>query len=55
MAIAGFVEIQRHALKDICHLELVEISNVGRYPDGLLEYESLVLEGRKPAGMAAPP
>jgi len=38
-----------------CNSELAGRSNVGRYPVGLLEYEIVVFEGRKPFGGAGPP
>jgi predicted SAM-dependent methyltransferase len=43
----GFGEISRHALLQSEHRELQNLENVERYPEGLLEFESLALEARK--------
>jgi hypothetical protein len=43
----GFAEISRHPLMQSEHRELQNLENVERYPDGLLEFESLALEARK--------
>lgn len=44
---AGFGEIRRCALMESPHSELRNLENIGRYPDGFLELESLALEARK--------
>jgi hypothetical protein len=56
MTAAQFIEIERTGLRSSRYSELVGIARAYRYPEGLLEYESLVLEGRKPAtGIAGQP
>jgi predicted SAM-dependent methyltransferase len=44
---AGFGEISRHSLMQSAHQELRNLENVERYPEGLLEFESLALEAQK--------
>ena len=43
----GFGEISRHPLMQSEYPDLQNLENVKRYPEGLLEFESLVLEARK--------
>jgi len=44
---AGFRSIERCALGESCHLDLQNIENEERYPTGLLNFESVALEGLK--------
>jgi predicted SAM-dependent methyltransferase len=44
---AGFHTVVRRRLGESEHIELRGLENTGRYPDGLLEYESIALEARK--------
>jgi predicted SAM-dependent methyltransferase len=44
---AGFGEIRRNSLMQSERQELRNLENVGRYPEGLLEFESIALEARK--------
>jgi predicted SAM-dependent methyltransferase len=47
MTQAGFKAVQRHNLGESCHLELQKLENEERYPKGMLNFESLALEGVK--------
>lgn len=44
---AGFHSVQRKQLRDSEHAALRDLENTARYPEGLLEYESVALEARK--------
>lgn len=43
----GFRDVRRYALMESPHAALQGLENVGRYPEGFLELESLALEARK--------
>ncbi len=43
----GFVQIEKFDLGQSKHAELQNLENTARYPDGLLNYESICLEARK--------
>jgi predicted SAM-dependent methyltransferase len=45
MRAAGFRSIQRCALGESSHLDLKNMENQQRYPEGLLNFESVALEG----------
>jgi predicted SAM-dependent methyltransferase len=47
MTEAGFRGVQRHNLGESSHLELQNLENEQRYPKGMLNFESLALEGLK--------
>jgi len=47
MTEAGFRTVQRHILGESPHPELQNLENEQRYPKGLLNFESLALEGSK--------
>jgi hypothetical protein len=47
MRAAGFSSVTRRALWDSDHLDLKNIGNEERYPEGLLNFESVALEGLK--------
>ena len=47
MLAAGFGSIERRALGESGHLDLQDMENQQRYPKGLLNFESVALEGRK--------
>ena len=47
MLTAGFGSIERRALGESGHLDLQDMENQQRYPKGLLNFESVALEGRK--------
>jgi hypothetical protein len=47
MTEAGFRAVQRHNLGDSSHLALQNLENEQRYPKGMLNFESLALEGLK--------
>lgn len=48
LQLAGFRDVVRHGLGESEHAALKGIENEGRYPPGLLDFESLALEGTKP-------
>lgn len=48
MRSSGFINIIRRELGQSDHAELTNLENTTRYPDGLLNYESLCVEARKP-------
>ena len=52
MAGAGFERVERVPLNDSAHAGLSGLAKVARMPDGFLEMESFVLEGRKPGSRA---
>lgn len=52
MALAGFEDIRDCSLNDSPHPELSGLAKLDRMPDGILEMESFVLEGRKPGQRA---
>ena len=45
---AGFGSIERRRLGDSKHTALRNLENTGRYPEGLLDFESMALEATKP-------
>ena len=45
---AGFINIEPTGLQDSSHASLCGLANDSRYPDGLLAFESMTFEGRKP-------
>lgn len=47
MRAAGFRSIERCVLGQSCHLDLQNLENQERYPKGLLNFESVALEGLK--------
>ncbi|MEO8114129.1 MAG: methyltransferase domain-containing protein [Phenylobacterium sp.] len=47
MRAAGFGSVVKHPLGESDHPELKNLENTGRYPDGLLDFESLALEGAR--------
>jgi hypothetical protein len=47
MRAAGFTSIRRFALGESSHVDFQKIENEGRYPEGLLNFESVALEGIK--------
>ena len=47
MCKAGFSSVNRWRLGESCHRDLQNLENTQRYPDGLLNFESMALEGRK--------
>jgi hypothetical protein len=47
MQAAGFRSVERCALGESRHLELRNMDNQQRYPEGLLNFESVALEGIK--------
>ena len=47
MRAAGFTSIKRCALGESYHLDLQSLENQERYPAGLLNFESVALEGLK--------
>jgi predicted SAM-dependent methyltransferase len=47
MRAAGFRSIIRQCLGESVHTELRNLENEQRYPEGLLDFESVALEGRK--------
>ena len=50
MRAAGFSSVTRWALGDSDHSDLQNLGNEQRYPEGLLNFESLALEGCKQEG-----
>ena len=46
---AGFSEVKRCRVGESDHEELRDIENAGRMPQGMLEFESIVMEGTKPS------
>ena len=47
MQAAGFRSVIRRCLGESVHSELRNLENEGRYPEGLLDFESVALEGCK--------
>ena len=47
MRIAGFRSVRRWAISDSGHADLQYVGNEQRYPSGLLDFESVALEGSK--------
>ncbi len=47
MRAAGFRSVKRYGLGESRHLDLQNMENQQRYPDGLLNFESVALEGFK--------
>jgi predicted SAM-dependent methyltransferase len=54
LAAAGFTDVVRCPLQDSAHELLRNLANVARMPAGLLELETLVLEGTKPGAPGKP-
>jgi predicted SAM-dependent methyltransferase len=50
MHAAGFSSVTRRFLSESDYSDLQNLGNEQRYPEGLLDYESLTLEGRKQEG-----
>jgi len=47
LSVAGFAGACRYELMQSGHQELTNLENVGRYPAGLLDFESIALEARR--------
>ena len=47
LRVAGFHSISRVRLRESAHPDLRNLENTERYPDGLLEFESVALEAHK--------
>lgn len=45
---AGFSDLKRERLLESSHPKLRNLENVDRYPEGLLEHESIAVEAQKP-------